>query len=229
MVQKIAVTVLRSVIAYVFLLFLGRSIGRKLISRITFFDFIIGVILGSLAVRISLGPESSPLLGIVSAGTITCLVLLTDMLNLKSSWFRKMEEGEPIFLIQKGRLLDQNLSRAKISVSKLMMLLREKNVFYVEDVDYAVIENDGHLSVLLKPDRVPVTAGESKIPKSENDFPADIIVDGKIIPENLKSSCHDQLWLQKQLQSQGADSPEQVFYASVGKGDTLFVSKFQAR
>jgi uncharacterized membrane protein YcaP (DUF421 family) len=129
MVQKIAVTVLRSVIAYVFLLFLGRSIGRKLISRITFFDFIIGVILGSLAVRISLGPESSPLLGIVSAGTITCLVLLTDMLNLKSSWFRKMEEGEPIFLIQKGRLLDQNLSRAKISVSKLMMLLREKMFF----------------------------------------------------------------------------------------------------
>ena len=91
--------------------------------------FIIGVILGSLAVRISLGPESSPLLGIVSAGTITCLVLLTDMLNLKSSWFRKMEEGEPIFLIQKGRLLDQNLSRAKISVSKLMMLLREKMFF----------------------------------------------------------------------------------------------------
>ena len=229
MVQKIVFTVLRSIVAYLVLLVLGRLIGRKLISKITFFDFVVGVTLGSLAVRISLGEENSVLLGIVSAVVITALVLLTDLFGIKSFLFRKIEEGEPVVLIQKGKLLDRNMTKTKISIEKLLMMLRQKDVFYIEDVDYAIIENNGELSVLLRPEKLPAAAGDLKTAPAENPFPADVIVDGKVLPENLKASRRDEAWLQQQLQSQGIHSPEQVFYASINRSGGLYLSTFHDR
>lgn len=224
---KIALTAGRSAIAYLVLLVLGRIIGRKLLSRITFFDFVVGITLGSLAVRISLGNESSLLLGIVASVTITGLVLFTDLLNIKSALFRKLEEGEPVLVIWKGKLQKNNLTKTKISISKLLMLLRQKNIFDVDTVDYAVIENDGQLSVLLKPEQQPATAGELNIPKSANVFPVDVIIDGKILESNLRTSGHDDAWLIGQLQAQSIADAQQVFYAAIGSSGKLFVSTYQ--
>lgn len=227
MVQRILITVGRSAAAYVVLLVLGRLIGRKIISRITFFDFLIGVTLGSLAVRMSLGNDNSLPLTILSAAVITLLALLTDRLNRKSLLFRRIEEGEPVILIRKGKLLSRNLSKAKISISKLLMLLRQKDVFNIGDVDYAIFENDGYLSVLLKPEKLTASAGELKISKPENRLSVDLIVDGKILAENLANSGHTREWLLQQLQSQGIGRPEQVFYASLNQQDELYVAPLQ--
>ncbi len=227
MIQKVLIVIVRSAIAYAVLLCLGRLIGRKLISRITFFDFVVGIALGSLAVRISLGNESSVWLGVLSAAVITALVLLTDYLNIKSCRFRKAEEGEPVVVVENGKLLDRNLAKVRVSVSKLLMLLRQKDAFYLEDVDYAVMESNGQLSVLLKPEKLPASAGDMKVPKPENTFPADIIVDGKVVAENLKASRHDEAWLRQQLRSQGFGCPEQVFYASLSRSGGLYVSEFR--
>lgn len=226
MIHEIMITVIKSMVAYVVLLILGRIMGRKMISRITFFDFLIGVTLGALAVRMSLGNESSVLMTIISAVVITLMALITDWLTVKSCLFRKVEEGEPIILIQQGKLLYENLSKAKISISKLLMLLRQKDVFDIEDVDYAIFENDGHLTVLLKPEKLPANAGEMKISKPENRLSIDIIVDGKIISDNLRSSGHTQEWLFQQLKGQGFNRPDQIFYASVNKTDKLYVAPF---
>lgn len=229
MIQKIIVTILKSIMAYVILLILGRLMGRKMISRITFFDFLIGVMLGSLAVRISLGNESSVLMTILSAVVITAMALITDWLNMKSFLFRKVEEGEPIILIQKGKLLYGSLLKAKISISKLLMLLRQKEVFDIEDVDYAIFETDGHLTVLLKPEKLPVNAGELKIFKPENRPSVDVIIDGKIILDNLKYVGHTQEWLLQQLKNQGFNRSDQIFYASVSQIDKLYVAPFHSK
>lgn len=228
MIQKIAATILKSMVAYVVLLILGRIMGRKMISRITFFDFLIGVTLGALAVRMSLGNEDSLPLTILSAAVITSMALITDWLNLKSLLFRKIEEGEPVILIQKGKLLYENLSKVKISLSKLLTLLRQKDIFDIGDVDYAIFENDGYLSVLLKPEKLPVAAGEMKITNPENKLSVDVIVDGKVILNNLESSGHTQEWLLQQLRNQGLAKPDQVFYASVNKTDQLYIAPFHS-
>lgn len=226
MAYKIISTVIRSTVAYIVILILARLIGRKLISRITFFDFVVGVTLGSLAVHISLGNETSEAEGIASAITITLLVLLTDLLNNKSYLFRKIEEGTPIVLISKGEFLEHNMAKAKISITKLLMLLRQKDIFDIESVNYAIIENDGQLSVLLKAERMPVSAYDLNIKKPENELPVDVIVDGKIIRENLNASKYSENWLKKQLQLYGIKDAGQVFYASINKPGHLFVSAF---
>lgn len=226
MIQKITEVIIRSAIAYAVILILGRFIGRKLLSRITFFDFVVGVIFGSLAVRIALGEEYSTLLGVVSAVTITILVLLTELLNVKSSLFRKLEEGEPVLLIRQGKLLDENIKKAKMSISKLLMLLRQKDVFYIENVDFAIIESDGQLSVWLKPEKQPVTSGDLNVPQNGNKLPVDIIIDGRVIEKNLKSSTHNITWLKQQLNNTGAKNIEDVFYAALVDSDKLYVSAY---
>lgn len=229
MAQKIMITVIKSIISYIILLVLGRLMGRKIISRITFFDFLVGVTLGSLAVRMSLGNESSLLMTIISGIVITSMALITDMLNIKSFIFRKIEEGEPVILIEKGKLLYESLSRAKISISKLLMLLRQKDIFDIEDVDYAIFETDGCLTVLLKPEKLPTNAGDMKILKPENKLSVDVIVDGKVILGNLISNGFTQDRLLQELLKQGIASPDQVFYASINKTGKLYMIPFHTK
>lgn len=225
MTRKILEVIIRSVATYLMLLALGRIIGRKLLSRITFFDFIVGVTLGSIAVRIALGAQESPVLASVAAVVITILVVITDFLDIKSINFRRLVDGEPITLISNGKILDYNLRKVKISINMLMMQLREKNIFNIDDVALAVIENDGQLTVLQKSNKQPVTAGDLSISNSENRIITDMIIDGKIMYNNLKRTNHDEKWITQQLKAQDIYDIEEVFYAGLNAGDTLYVSK----
>jgi len=163
MKQRIIEIVFRSVSTYIILLVLGRVVGRKLISRITFSDFIVGITLGSIAVRIALGSEESPFLATISAIVITVLVVITDYLDIKSINFRKLVDGEAIILISNGKLIDYNLKKVRITINKLMMQLREKDIFNVDDVAIAAIESDGELTVLPKANKQPITTGDLNI------------------------------------------------------------------
>ncbi|MBY6999055.1 DUF421 domain-containing protein, partial [Clostridium botulinum] len=133
---KIIEVILRSIFTYIILLILGRIIGRKLISNMTFYDFMIGVLIGSIGVRIALGPRDTPLLALISAIVVTILVIITDYLDIKSINFRKLIDGDPIVLISNGKLLDYNLKKVKITINTLMMELRKKDIFNVDDVAF---------------------------------------------------------------------------------------------
>jgi len=222
--HKIMMTVIRSVCAYFVLLFLARLIGRKLISRITFFDFIVGVTLGSLAVRIALGAEDSLLLGVIAAIVITTLVIFTDYINIKSFRFTKLIDGEPIVLISNGRILDYNLRKVRITVNKLMMQLREKDIFNVADVEFAVIESDGQLTVIPKPNKQPVTTGDLNIKTNYKGLTTDVIIDGKIMYDNLISTNHDEQWIKQQLRTYNVKDIEDVFYGGMDTSGNLYIS-----
>lgn len=225
--QKIIETVIRSVSAYIILLVLGRLIGRKLLSRITFFDFLVGVTLGAIAVRMALGSEDSLLLAAISAIVITILVVITDYLNIKSLKFRILVDGEPVTLINNVKILEynlKNLKKMKITINKLMMQLREKDIFNIEDVEFAIIESDGELTVLPKVSKQSVTTGDLNITKKYTGLTSDIIVDGKIMYDNLKNTNNDEHWLREQLKIHHVKSVEDVFYAGLNAEGNLYVS-----
>lgn len=224
MTTKIIEVVIRTIFTYIILLILGRIIGRKLISRITFFDFIIGITLGSIAVRISLGSEESPLLAAISAVIMTILVVITDYLDIRSINFRKLVDGEPIILINNGKLLDYNLKKVKITINKLMMQLREKNIFNIDDVELAIIESDGDLTVLQKVDKQPITTGDLNISTNYTGLTSDIIIDGKIMYDNLKFRNHNEKWVKEQLKTHNINDVEEVFYAGSNAAGTLYIS-----
>lgn len=216
--------IMRSITSYIILLILGRLIGRKLISRITFFDFLVGVTLGSVAVRMALGSEDSLFLAIVSAGIITILVVVTDYLHIKSFKFRKLVDGEEILLIKDGKILDYNLRKARITINDLIMQLREKDIFNVEDVEFAVMESDGELSVLPKPNKQAITTGDLNISTTYKGLTSNIIIDGEIIHDNLKRTNYDEQWLIKQLKTHNIKYVKDVFYAGLDSAGNLYVS-----
>lgn len=221
---KIASIALRSTLSFIILLILGRIVGRKMISRITFFDFIIGVTLGSLGVRLALGSDNSLLGNIVAGLTIISMVLLTDICNLKSYLFRKVEEGEPLILIENGIIQEKNLKKVRISLSKLLMLLREKDVFNIDDVYYAIMENDGELSVLLKPEQQALKAADMNIQTKPIHLPLDLIIDGKILYKNLVTSGHDIEWIATQLKKRNIHSEKEIFYACINPVQGFYIS-----
>ncbi|KZL92655.1 DUF421 domain-containing protein [Clostridium magnum] len=224
MTGKVIQTVFRSISTYIILLILGRIIGRKLISRITFFDFIVGITLGSIAVRIALGSQESPLLASISAIVITTMVVISDNLDIKSIKFRKLVDGEPIILISNGKLLDYNLKKVKITINKLMMQLREKDIFNVDDVALAVIESDGELTVLPKENKQPITTGDLNISKNYTGLMSDIIIDGKIMYNNLNYTNYDEQWVREQLRTYNIRDIEDVFYAGLNAAGILYIS-----
>ncbi|MGJ0906546.1 DUF421 domain-containing protein [Clostridium botulinum] len=221
---KIMEVILRSIFTYIVLLILGRIMGRKLISNITFYDFMIGVLIGSIGVRIALGPRETPLLALVSGIVVTILVVITDYLDIKSINFRKLIDGDPIVLISNGKLLDYNLKKVKITINTLMMELRKKDIFNVDDVAFAVIETDGELSILPKANKQPITTGDLNISTNTNGLMRDIIIDGKIMYDNLKSTNHDEQWVRQQLKNHNIYSVEEVFYAGLNSTGILYIS-----
>ncbi|MEG6572321.1 DUF421 domain-containing protein [[Clostridium] cellulosi] len=225
---EICEVVIRSICAYIILLIVYKLMSRKFLSQLTYFDFIVGVLLGAIAARISLGAANSLLLGIISAAVIVLLVLLSEWLDFKSFRFFKAIDGTPVVVICNGEIIDGNLKKLRISMSRLLEMLREKNFFNVGDVNFAIIESDGRLSVIPKSAERPVVLSDIDKTEQEAKLPVDLIMDGKLIPENLAEAGLDEQWLISQLAPKNL-KVENIFYAALTTSGELYVSPKNGR
>jgi uncharacterized membrane protein YcaP (DUF421 family) len=223
--QDLLNTILRTLIAYFLVLVLARFIGRKIIAQMTFFDFVVGVSIGSVSANLAIGQERSVLaISIILIG-FAILAVLTDLMHIKSNLFRKMMDSKPEILIKNGELINERLRKTRITIDELNMQLREKNIFNIADVEFAVIEIDGKLSVLPKSQKQPLTPSDMKIPTPYKGITKDIIVDGIIIYENLNELNFDEKWLYSQLKAYGIKQAKEVLYAGVDTSQNLYISR----
>ncbi|KNY25637.1 YetF domain-containing protein [Pseudobacteroides cellulosolvens] len=224
MAQTIISSILRATIAYLLLLIIARFMGRKSLSQMTFFDFAIIITLGSVTANLAMGPESTPTTAATTLITLGGLAIITGYLHIKSLWVRKLTNSEPVTAIENGRIVDKNLKKVRFTVNELSSMLRKKNVFNYADVEFAIIENDGQLSVLPKSQKAPLTPSDLKISTNYTGLTKDLIIDGKVLTENLKSVKLDGNWLDTQLSNQGISSVDQVFYAGLDSSGNIYVS-----
>ena len=190
----------------------------------TFFDFVVGVIVGTVAANTAINLEHSFVSGITILTTLTLLVILIDYLSLKNFLFLKVTDSEPMVIIENGKLIEENMRRERLNLPDLMMLLREKNAFNIGDVEYAVFETDGKLSVLLKSQKRPVSPEDLGLSTNYIGLTRDIILDGKILTDNLTAINLTEDWLITTLKQQGIDSPNDVFYAGLDTRGILYTS-----
>lgn len=227
MIETIVNSILRACIAYLLLLLVARFMGRKSLSQMTFFDFATIITLGSVTANLAMGPENTPTIAATTLITLGALAILTGYLHIKSMWVRKLTNSEPVTAIENGKIIDQNLKKLRFTVNELSSMLRKKNVFNYGDVEFAIIENDGQLSVLPKSQKAPLTPSDLSISTSYTGLTKDLIIDGKVLVENLKSVKLDEKWLYAQLSNQGIFNIEQVFYAGLDSSGNLYVSVSQ--
>ncbi len=229
MEKVLLMTIIKCVGVYILAIFLTKIIGRKLISQMNFFDFIMGVSMGSI-VAYSVVDKQFVATSAITALILFCiLTIVIGYLSLKSLKIRKIINSEPINLVENGNIIEKNMKKNKLTVNELMMKLREKSIFHLADVEFAIMETDGELSVLPKADKKPLTPYNMKINVTSSGIDKDIIIDGSVVDENLKDIGLNKEWLESELNKQNIKEISEVFYAGVDSSQKLYISKKNIR
>ncbi|MBQ4870722.1 DUF421 domain-containing protein [Priestia megaterium] len=217
----------RVIISFSVLLLMTRIMGKKQVSQLTYFNYITGITIGAVAASITIDRSIDMSDGFVSMVCWSLLTVLVSYINLKSPKARILLDGQPTIVIKNGRILEKTLAGLRLNMDDLSMLLREKNIFSTQEVDYAVLEPDGQLSVLKKVDQQNVTKKDLKVEAVKPLYvPTEIIVDSKVVTRNLEELDLNQNWLEKQLHQAGV-SLQDVFYGEIQSDGTLYIDKRQ--
>jgi uncharacterized membrane protein YcaP (DUF421 family) len=199
--------------------------GKKQVGQLTYFNYITGISIGAIAAAITIDRSIDVGEGFVGLIGWALLTHLIGFINMKSRKARVLLDGQPTILIKNGELLEKAMAGASINMDDLSMLLREKDVFSTKEVDYAILEPDGKLSVLKKASELSPTKKDLHLKTVKPLYiPTEIIVEGNIVKENLTELNLTEQWLQTQLQQAGA-SVNEIFYAEIQSDGTLFIDK----
>ena len=217
---------LQTLVSFVVLLFLTRLLGKQQVSQLTFYEYLNGITFGSIAANVAtddLANAPDHLIGLVSYGLLT---LAVSRMALKNRRFRKMVAGEPVIVIQDGNILEDNLREMNMDLDELTMLLRAENIFDYNELELAIVEQSGALSVLKKPAYQGVTRKDLHIKEKSKGLAVEVIIDGQIIYENLRAMDLDGRWLVEQLRQRKIANASQVCLATVNKQQKLQIDLF---
>ncbi|WP_438824606.1 YetF domain-containing protein [Bacillus sp. JJ1521] len=218
--------VLRIFLGFIILFSLTRILGRKEISQMTFFNFVSAIAIGSIAANWITTKDFSILNGILALGGWALFTLFMSFIDIKSKSARKITTGDPIIIIKNGKIMDHALKKSRLDIDTLNAMLRQENVFSMADVDYAIFETNGMLSVLKKEGKQSLTKSDMNIAPAITKIypiPTGVISDGKIITKNLSKLNLTQNWLDHQPSQAGITSPSDVMYAEVQQDGSLFI------
>lgn len=191
---------IRSFIFLALLFFITKILGKKQISELSFFEYVSGITIGSIAGEAITGLEKNLFQGMLAILIFGLVTFFADVLALKSKSFRDFVEGRGTVFIKDGKVLEENLKKEKYSIDELSALLRQKDIFRVADVEFAVLEPRGNLSTLLKKENRPLTPKDLNMKMPSEKEPQTVIMDGSILDEALRSSGKSRGWLETELE-----------------------------
>lgn len=215
--------IIRTIVILFILFIFVKIIGKKQVSQMNLFDYIIGITMGSVVADISLDIEKSFLSGVVSL-TIYCLAgLISAILTNKSITMRRIINGVPTVLVENGKIIEDGLKKVRIDVNDLLSEARVNGYFNLEDIDYAVMETNGKISFLLKGDKSPLTKGDYKLKVKNEGLTANVIIDEVLLEKNLKDIGKSEKWLKHELKVKGYDSYKGILLATVDNNEKLII------
>ena len=209
------------------LFIITKIMGHKQVAQLDFFDYVSGITIGSIGAELATNLEEpwKPLIALVVYG---CVSVILVFLTHKLPKTRKYINGTPSILMDNGKLYRNNLKKAKLDLSEFMLLCREQGYFDLDEIKTVIFEHNGKLSVLPKAENRPVTPKDLKISTKPTCIGVEIIMDGRVMGENLSRIGRDEKWLEKQLKSQGYNETENVFLGVYHQDDdtlTLYQSE----
>ena len=200
--------IIKTIILYNFIIIVYRIMGKKEVGQLGIVDLIVSILIAELAAISIEQTDSSIFVSIIPIVVLAIIQVLFNYISLKSSKFRKLIDGNPTVIIKEGKIKFKEMTKLRYSLDDLITQLREQGIKNIEEVDYAILENDGKLSVFQKC----------------NDFPMPIILDGSINKEVLREINKSSKWLHNTLANQKINL-EDVFYAFYTKGKTFIIKK----
>jgi uncharacterized membrane protein YcaP (DUF421 family) len=204
----------RSFIFLILLFLTTKVLGKKQISELSFFEYVAGITIGSIAGEVVTGLEANMTHGAIAIVVFGFVTFLVNFLSIKSKKFSDFAEGKSTVVIKDGKILEDNLKKEKYTLDELSALLRQKDIFRVADVEFAVLEPRGTLSTLLKRENRPLTPKDLQMKMPAEKEPQTVIMDGKIIEESLRCAGKGRGWLYTELEKLDVNL-DNVFLAQV--------------
>ena len=214
----------RAIISLVTLFLITKILGKKQVSQLSLFDYVIGISIGNFAAEVTINLEAEWINGVVAVLIFGLVAYFVSIITMKSIVARRFFMGSPTIVIQNGKIIKESLKRVKLDINDLLEECRNNNVFDLNQINYALMEANGKLSILLKPEYLPLTPKDMKLNPEKNGLVANVIIDKKIMQENLKQMNKDDKWLLKELKTKKVKL-EDILLCTMDINDKLTIYK----
>ncbi len=222
--MEIWIAFLRTLLMYFIVLVVLRLMGKREIGKLSLFDLVVSIMMAEIAVMVIEDTKIPLIKGIVPIITLMLTQIILSYITLKSKKVRDLVEGEPAVLIANGKIRDIEMAKQRYTIDDLVTQLREKNINRIADVEFAILETSGKLSVFPKPAQLPVTKEDLKIEDRDyGGIPMPLIEDGRILSTGLQKINKDEKWLIKKIKEHGIKDVKQIFFASIDHKGTFFI------
>lgn len=209
--MEVLQVVLASLFSAVILFLIAKVIGHKQVAQLEFFDYITGITIGSIAAELATTldkPWWKPTISMLVFGSITVTLSIITRRFAKS---RKFINGTPTIIMNDGKLYRENMKKAKLELSEFLLLCRQEGYFNLNDIQAAVFEYNGKLSILPISTKRPLNPEDMELNPKPEHIGTEIIMDGRVMGDNLKRKGLNGDWLRKELKKQGYKSPREIF------------------
>lgn len=219
------VVFIRTIILYTVVVVVMRIMGKRQIGELQPFELVIAIMISELA-AVPMQDTGIPLLnGIIPILTLMIIEVAISYITLKSRKARKIVCGSPSVLIKDGKILENQMRIQRFNLSDLMEELRTSGYLNLSDVEFAILETSGKVSIIPKSDSTPVTRKDLNIKQPEELLPLAIIMDGELIEHNLQISGQNMTWLMERLKENGAKGINDVFIAIIDSNGQFYLQR----
>lgn len=220
---EVGIVACRALISLGVLFLITKIIGKKQVSELSLFDYVISISIGNFAAEISMNIDVQLMNGIIAVLIFGFIAMVISILTMKSILLRRIVIGSPTILIENGKFVYKNLKRVKIDINDFLESARIKGYFDISNIKYALMEANGQISFLPKEEYVPATPKDLNLKPSKQGLCANVIIDGKFMLKNLEKIKKDEDWLRKQLKVKGYKSYEEILLATVDIDEKLCI------
>ncbi len=216
------ITVARTGLLYILVVITMRLMGKRQIAQLEPFELVIAIMIAELAV-IPMQDRNIPLInGIIAIATLLFIQVTFSIASLRSVAFRSFLDGRYSVIIADGVIQEKEMRKARYNLDELLEQLRLKSIFNLGDIEFAILETSGELSVLLKSQKRTATPFDLQVETRYEGLPLVLIMDGQVMTSELKKSTLSEAWLRTELEKHGIKSPSEVLIASLNTAGDLF-------
>ncbi|MBD2844931.1 DUF421 domain-containing protein [Paenibacillus sp. IB182496] len=226
MMEETLVVIVRSIISFFTLLIYTRLLGKQQMGNLSYFDYINGITIGSISGTLATDLSSKGWVHFIGLTSFVAITIVFQFVTVKSRYASKVIDSEPTIVVQDGKILEHSLSKMRIKYDELMVMLRQKSVFDITQVRYGILETDGSLSVLLASDYQSVSRKDMKLPPQETGMMTEVVVDGRVLHQNLSQRGKSLGWLKKEIKKRCPGGIKQVAFAAIMPDETLYLDLF---
>ena len=198
-------------------------LGKKQVSQLSLFDYVIGISIGNFAAEMSINLDTNYINGTVAVIIFGLVAYLVSVLTMKSIHLRRFFMGVPTILIEHGNLMIEGMRKVKFDLNDLLEECRICGYFDISEIEYAIMETNGTVSILPKGEYKPLVIKDMNLKANKQGLCANVVIDGKIMKNNLKNIHKDEKWLQKELKIKGHKKLDSILLVTVDINDKVVI------